>query len=144
VLAFVGLVLLSLQALLDLPTEAEVAAFVVGNFAGIVGGAGVGAAFQVLAPDHEQRIRLRPAFRRTFRTFEGLSVLRSTVRTSRIDLMRNPSGASATAQALFDVLEARLTEQLRSSDDAYLEWHDIDPEEAEALWADLQGRSGNQ
>lgn len=142
-LVLLGIGLLALQAFVVLPDMAKLGAFVLGNVAVIVGGAGVGAAVQRRLPDDAMRQRLRPAFRRTFRSYEGLSKLQYLVREKRSELEPS-SGArvvwTEVARSL-DVLDSRLDEQLRSSDDAYLEWFDIDPDEAETLWVDLKERA---
>jgi hypothetical protein len=143
-LVVIGTILLALQAFGDLSEPAKITLFLIGTIASITGGAGVGAILQQGTLDESMRLRMRPAFRRTFRVLEGLAELQYVMRQRRGAL--EPKSLSQTVHwtkvaSAFDVVDSRLEEQLRSSDDAFLEWRDINPTEADQLWADLLARS---
>jgi hypothetical protein len=143
-LLILGIALLTVVTFAQLPNEVRLFMFVGGSVASTVGGAGIGSVLSRGSLSDTDRLRLRPAFRRTFRVYEGLSQLRYVValRRKKLEQESKPAGHVAWAEAVraLDVVDSRLEEQLRSADDAFLEWRDIIPKEADELWADLQAR----
>jgi hypothetical protein len=79
----------------------------------------------------------RSAFRRLISLYKSLSRLAIAIQSSREAVAQN-----AQAIAVLDRLEAMVTEQIGTADDALEDWNDLVPDEVASLTAQLQQIKG--
>jgi hypothetical protein len=77
----------------------------------------------------------RSAFRRLLSLYKSLSRLAFAIQTARSGAPGNPE-----AIAILDRLDAIVTEQIGTADDALEDWNDIVPEEVASLRAQLRSQ----
>ena len=140
-LLLVGLFLQAFQASQALSPNASLALFLVGGLLVVIGGAGIGQRIGRDRADETLRLKLAPAFRRTFRMYRRLLALQVTVGERRALAAQARSNGAVpfdVVDAGLGVIEARLDEQLQTVDDAMDEWTELTPAEVAAVKATIE------
>lgn len=137
-LLIVGVVLLAISVV-DVQMSGE-AAFVLaglGTAFTTVGGVVMGRVSAIAEARRVVAPLAMPAFRRTFTLYQAFGRYRQHIRQGRNDLTSGVTAGGkvnlSAAAGLLDVLDARIEEQLESSNDAAQEWVPIFPEEVALL-----------
>jgi hypothetical protein len=118
-----GVAMLTMQGFVrPIPDSVQVPLYVMGTFATVLGGAGLGKTY---APPPAP---VMPPYRRTAYMFGGLDVLDQIALAQRSRLLQSTRGgrlATSDVTNAFDILETAIREQLRSRDQAVAEWNDV-------------------
>lgn len=138
ILIVLGLLFQGLQATdSNLPPGTALVLFLAGGLAVIAGTAGLGVQVGRHRADETLRLKLAPAFRRTFRMYQRLAALQRTIgdRRAAIGSVVRSNGTvnMGAVEATLQIIEARLDEQVLTVNDAMDEWKELTPAEIDKL-----------
>jgi hypothetical protein len=118
--------------------------YVAGGLAVIAGTTGLGVQIGRHRADETLRLKLAPAFRRTFRIYQRLAALQRVIGERRTamtaEVRQNGTVDFDSVEASLQIIEARLDEQVLTVDDAIDEWKELTPNEIDRLRASVESQ----